>query len=293
MRRNVNHGGASPGLSPEERRLQVRKIEELGGTLVNFGVKVVKRNPGKFSLYAIGLCLCLFFSGHPVNEDAYRVYDQIHRQIDYSGLYDAEDSMLSARYDYERRKGWFWSCNDECQEYKKKYDSSARIFQKLNQEKIDTIREANSQIGILSTQGIRDTRDRFWQSFNGGKRFATRQSKWDAFFMGLGALQKNEKIGSYLLRVLINFVFNFSIGVFMALLQFWYTLWGLMVEYKASIMTCSVYLVGAILASLSFAASFLLILYIGAAGTVYVGAKVLSTSVRIENDPDRNHLRGD
>lgn len=289
----MHHNEPGPPMSAEERQLQVKKIEELGGTLVNFGVKVVKKNPGKFSLYAIGLCLCFFFSGHPVSEEAYKVYDEIHREINYSRLYDAEDAMLSARFDYERRQGWFWSCSEECQEYKAKYDISTKKFHTLNQEKIDTIREANSQIGILSTQGIRETHDRFWTSFNGGKRFATRQTKWDAFFMGLGALQKNEKIGSYLLRVLINFVFNFSIGVLMALVNFWWTLWGLMVEYKASIMTCSLYLFGAILASLSFAATGLFILYIGAAGTVYVGAKVLSTSVRIENNPDRNHLRGD
>ena len=60
-------------------------------------------------------------------------------------------------------------------------------------------------------------------------------------------------------------------------------------RYKAGLLTCLLYTSGAVLASLSFAFSFLVLLYIGAAGTVYVGAKVLATSVRIEDRP-RNHL---
>jgi hypothetical protein len=49
--------------------------------------------------------------------------------------------------------------------------------------------------------------------------------------MGISALQKNEKISSYLLRVFINFIMNFTLGVVMAVIGFWVALWGLMVEY--------------------------------------------------------------
>ena len=289
----MNYGETEREFSAEDMQRQVVKINEASTAMVNFGVNALKKNPGKFSLYLIGLLLCFFFSGYPVSDEAYKRYDEVHRTIDYTGLYEAEDAMLTAKFEYERKRGWFWSCDQNCQQYKTKFEASKISWNKLNAEKIDTIRTANSQIGILSTQGIQDTHERFWKAFSGGRRFASRQSKWDAFFMGISALQKNEKIGSYLLRIIINFVFNFTLGVIMAVLNFWWQLWGLMVEYKASIMTCACYLGGAVLASLSFAASFLLLLYIGAAGTVYVGAKFLATSIRIENGPNRNHLRGD
>ena len=112
--------------------------------------------------------------------------------------------------------------------------------------------------------------------------------------MGISALQKNEKIGSYLLRIAINVIFNLTLGLIMAIVTFWIALWGIISEYKAPILTSLLYVFGAVVASASFFVTAIVILYVGAAGTVYVGAKVLATTVRIEDgNRGRHHLRDD
>ena len=45
-----------------------------------------------------------------------------------------------------------------------------------------------------------------------GKSFAQRQSKWDALFMGIGAMGRDENLLSYILRLLLSVAFNFTIG---------------------------------------------------------------------------------
>ena len=80
------------------------KIEEASTALMNFGVNAVKKHPGKFSVYLVGLLLCFFFSGYPVSDEAYMKYDQVHRTIDYTGLYEAEDAMLSTKLTMKERK---------------------------------------------------------------------------------------------------------------------------------------------------------------------------------------------
>ena len=218
-------------LSAEERALQVMRIENASTALIDFGVKTVKNNPGKVGGWLVGLLICLLFSGFQVSQESYAKHDQVRRSIDFHSLYEAEDLMFSTKKDYDRRKGWFWTCNKDCQVYKKIYEQERAAFAVLEKQKVEKVREANAEIGLLSTVGVEDTRNKFWSSFDGGKRFATRQSKWDALFMGISALQKNEKISSYLLRVFMNFIMNFTLGVVMAVIGFWVALWGLMVEY--------------------------------------------------------------
>lgn len=285
--------GHQPGFNPQrERELQLRQIEGASTKLVEFGRGFVQKNPRKVALWVVGLCLCLFFHGFEVPPDAYARHREVHASIDYEKLWEAEDAMGTAKRQYDRQRGWFWSCDEKCQVAKMEFESKGRAWKQLDDNRIQLMRNANSEIGLLSTEGITHTRDRFWEQFGKGQRFASRQSKWDAFFMGLSALQKNEKIGSYLLRIFLNFIFNLTLGIIMAVISFWFALWGIIVEYKAPILTSLLYAFGAVVASASFFVTAVVILYVGAAGTVYVGAKALATTVRIEDgNRGRHHLR--
>lgn len=288
-------GGAQGGIDPRrERELTLRQIDNMSTSLINFGKAAVVNNPRKLGLWVIGLCLCLFFTGFEVPQDSYDRHRVLQASIKHEEIWDAEDAMLTAKRAYDRRRGWFWSCNEECQAYKMDYELKGQVWKALDDNRVSIMRSANAEIGLLSTEGITHTREKFWDQFSKGQRFASRQSKWDAFFMGLSALQKNEKIGSYLLRIFANFIFNVTLGLIMAVVTFWCCLWGILVEYKAPILTSLLYVLGAVVASASFFFTAVVILYVGAAGTVYVGAKVLATSVRIEDgNRGRHHLRDD
>jgi hypothetical protein len=162
-------------LSAEERALQVMRIENASTALIDFGVKTVKKNPGKVGGWVVGLLICLLFSGFQVSQESYAKHDKIRHSFNLEPLYEAEDLMFSTKRDYDRRKGWFWTCNKDCQVYKKIYEQKRAAFTVLERQRVETIREANAEIGLLSTVGVEDTRNKFWSSFAGGKRFATRQ----------------------------------------------------------------------------------------------------------------------
>ena len=66
--------------------------------------------------------------------------------------------------------------------------------------------------------------DRF---FTRGKEFATRQSKWDALFIGIRSMGRDEGLIDYILSVLMNLLFNFTIGMITTVMSFIWGLWGL------------------------------------------------------------------
>jgi hypothetical protein len=45
-----------------------------------------------------------------------------------------------------------------------------------------------------------------------GKNFASRQTKWDALFMGIRAMGRDESIVSYAFRLILTMAFNFTLG---------------------------------------------------------------------------------
>ena len=64
---------------------------------------------------------------------------------------------------------------------------------------------------MLSAHGISETRDTFTRYFTGGKDFAKRQTTWDALFMAISAMGRDEGLLEYLLRLLVNMLINFTL----------------------------------------------------------------------------------
>lgn len=95
-------------------------------------------------------------------------------------------------------------------------------------------------------------------------------------------MARDENILSYALRVLISLLLNFTIGLFGAVIGFMWSLYGLIRTYQTSLIMAWTYFLFASLAAIAFAASWLIGLYLAAAGTVYVGVKALASNGRIE-----------
>ena len=80
-------------------------------------------------------------------------------------------------------KGWF-TCDKRCQSYKIDYDIANNEFKYQRSEEQRIIADAKSNVGIFSSFGVEEARDIFWRRFSDGKKFAKRQTMWDAMFMG-------------------------------------------------------------------------------------------------------------
>ena len=103
-------------------------------------------------------------------------------------------------------------------------------------------------------------------------------------------MAKNESMSNYLLRLCMSMLFNFTIGIFGAVVAFIFNLYGLVQTYRVNIFTGLIFFFFAAISSIAFAMTWIIGLYIAAAGTVYVGSKMIS-NMRLE-DGGRRQYRG-
>jgi hypothetical protein len=76
--------------------------------------------------------------------------------------------------------------------------------------------------------------------------------------MGISAMGRDENLLSYLLRVLLNMMFNFTIGVFGAVVAFVFNLYGLVQTYRAGIVAGLVFFSMASLGAIAFAMTWII-----------------------------------
>ena len=122
---------------------------------------------------------------------------------------------------------------------------------------------------------IGEARDMFWGKFIGGTNFAKTQSKWDLLFLTLGAMGRDESLFEYLFRILINILFNFTIGICSAVIAFMFSLYSLISSYQPSYLECISFFMLASLAASSFALTWLIMLYTAAAGMTMLDIYIL------------------
>lgn len=273
-----------PQVSRERQLAEARAIEESGTLLLRGALNVAKRNPLKVSLYFLGLLICFFFSGLTVPEQRLNEYTQLIEAVDLTTLDAAEESMHLTYHKYQRSRGWFWTCNSECQRYKATYERERKTYDILRRQSEKQIAHANSKLGIFSIHGVQKVRDLFWTRFNAGKRFATNQSKWDMLFIGFRAMGRDESFIEYIIQIIANMLMNFTIGVTGAALTFIYYLWGVISTFEPGPLVGGTFFILASIAAISFCFSWLLALYFSVAGTTYVAAKLIASNMRIEND---------
>lgn len=270
--------------------MRAREVDAASTFLIELGTHAVKRNPIKTSLYLVGILICLLFNGWTVTDTQRREYHQELQKLDTEGLDNAFFDMQRTYHDYYRSKGWF-TCNSNCQVRKEIYESSKRFYENMKREEDSKLAVAKSKLGIFSEYGVEEARSLFWQRFAQGKGLAMRQTKYDAIFMGIGAMARDENLLSYLLRALLTLLFNFTIGVFGAVIAFIFSLYSLIQSFNTSFIGGVIFFALASVAAISFALTWLLGLYAAAAGTTYVGLKIVASNLRIENGGGYRNLQ--
>jgi hypothetical protein len=86
----------------------------------------------------------------------------------------------------------------------------------------------------------------------------------------------------YALKVLLQALLNFSMGLVMALFIFIFGLWSIVRSYQPNPITAVAFFLSASCAAFAFVSTYLLALYGAAAGTVYGAAKLAESQRRLE-----------
>ena len=95
-------------------------------------------------------------------------------------------------------------------------------------------------------------------------------------------LNRDESFVEFALKMMMQVLINFSMGLVMAFFIFTFGLWSIVRSYQPNPITAVVYFVSAVCAAFAFVSSYLLMLYGAAAGTIYGAAKLAESQRRLE-----------
>lgn len=195
----------------------------------------------------------------------------------------ADERLREAYSYYYQSKGWFFTCDATCTRYYDKYQQAQARFDQLEYEYNSQLADAKGKLGVFSEYGVAETRDLFWSKFNNGGKFAKRATTWDALFMGMSAMGRDEGMASFILRLVMRFLMNLTIGMISALIGFLWNVWAVISSFQPTPLEGLAFFGMAALVACSFLITFLVGIYATAAGTVYVVASA-SNAQRLQND---------
>lgn len=267
-----NNGGGQQIVLPEPGDL---------GQLIVRGATTFARNHKIISgSYVVGILVILLIgSGTKLNYEQRQQYNSIMNTIDLQAEYDASQDFWAANQAYRGSKGWF-SCDGMCQRNKQRMEDSKHRLGLIRQEGQARMSDAKSIAGLFSEVGVGEVQDSFWSYFSSGKQFAKRQSMWDAMFMGIRSMSRDENMIEYGLRVLMQVLINFSMGLMVALLMFVIGLWTIVRAYQPNPLVALVFFLGAASAGFSFVTTYLFAIYGAAGGAVYGVLKLAESNAQ-------------
>jgi len=226
----------------------------------------MKRHPIWSFLWILGLFLMTFVQGiavDPATQDSF--FDKVDNANDiaYRDVREAALREKAAYENYYYSKGWF-SCDSRCQANYEMYQKAQGELQGSQGLHAAALSDAKATVGIFSQFGVQETRKIFWDAWERGKAMAKRMSFWDVMFMGMRSNRDDTwmEVG---LRLLMQIIMNFTIGMTFALLGFMWSLWNLIWTYKAGLAGLLFFFLAGT-AACSMLATFLLGLY--SAGTL-------------------------
>ena len=268
-----------------ERQQQIVRLpdaHQLPALVVRGATGFARRHKYIAGSYLLGLVVLLFFgSGTQLTMEQRLKYNRIMSEIDIQAEYDASNDYWKARNAYYATKGWF-TCDSLCQRNKERMHGAERILNDIRREGQARMSDAKAVAGLTSEIAVEEVKDSFWQYFFAGKQFAKRQSMWDALFIGMRQMTRgrDETWIEYGLKVLMQVLLNFSLGLLIALLMFVLGLWNIVRSYQPNPIVAVVFFVCASCAAFSFVASYLFAVYGAAATGVYAVFKLAETSAR-------------
>jgi hypothetical protein len=251
------------------RQIVLPEPDQVGQMVVRGISTFARRHKVVSGSYVVGILVILLVgSGTKLNYEQRREYNSIMNTIDLQAEYDASNDYWQANQAYRATKGWF-TCDGLCQRNKRRMEDAKHRLDGIRKEGQARMSDAKSVAGLFSEVGVGEVQDSFWSYFSSGKQFAKRQSMWDAMFMGLSSMRRDENMVEYGFKVLMQVLLNFSIGLVMALVMFVIGLWTIVRSYQPNPIVAVVFFVLASCAAFSFVATYLLGIYGAAAGGVY------------------------
>ncbi|CAD7926316.1 unnamed protein product [Amoebophrya sp. A120] len=192
-----------------------------------------KNRPVTTSLWAIGLLVAAMGNGFSVTMQQMETYQEAmshaHHVTDRE-LSQARRLFREADQRYYNAKGWFWSCDATCQKMLTKRDLAQAQLYEVETKRDGLIREARQTVGIWSTIGVQEVRERFWHAWEQGKETAKRWTMMDALFMALPG-DRERTFVQVILQLIFQYLTNLTVGMMSAMFIFLWQVGALVYNY--------------------------------------------------------------
>ena len=255
--------------------------EDLSLFLVKAGINFARRHYVATALYIVGLVLFQFASGYAVTPAMKTNYEAALQHTDFPRLYKAREELALRTQDYRSVKGWF-SCDETCEAARRDMVLAQQELDAADAHNARALSQARASVGVFSEYGVADARESFWESYEHGKVFAKRASMYDALFMSISAMRRDDSLLSVVINWAIQALINFTMGMVGALFGFAWQLWALLTSYQVGAAEAFAFFSLALLAALSLLGSIVVGLYATAAGTAFVAIKASGATLRIQ-----------
>lgn len=266
----------------QQVRVQLPSQSQVGSFLIKGTGAFVRKHPVISGYYALGLLILLLGgSGLALSSTQQHEYNNIMSTIDVELEYEVSSKFAAADSAYRSTKGWF-SCDNLCTRNKRRMEDAKADLDAVRKEGYARMSDAKKVAGIFSEVGVSEVKDSFWSYFNKGKAFAKRQSMWDAAFMSFRSMGRNETMMEYLLKVGMQVMFNFTLGLVFCFFIFVFGLYSIVTSYQPNVFVAVGFFICATAAAFALVASFLMAMYGTAAGGLYGVAKVAEANMRLE-----------
>lgn len=248
----------------------VQKLDDLdvGKIALRAATSVVKRRPVTVSLWALGLLLAAFANGFAVDgvtQESYSMALSHAEEVDRRELSKALRALHKKEDKYHNAKGWFWSCDDRCQKALDEVNMARAEVDRVQRKKEQIMRDARKEVGIWSVFGVRDVRNSFWAAWKSGKDFAARYTMMDALFMMMPG-GREETMVSMLLKLLMQYIVNLTMGLVGALFFFVYDVYQLIVSYGERTLSGLAFFLLVLVAAMATVGTYLFAIYGTVAG---------------------------
>lgn len=215
------------------------------------------------------MCACV--RGGAAAQEWRAFADKAPSSADTTKLIELDFEADAAYVRYKELKGWF-SCDSACTEAWQVYEAAAAA-RDAQGSKVNTAQAAaNAELGLFSTVGVSAARDLFWQRVGAGKDAAKRATWWDLFLVGFRSLGRDESLVSFLIEMVLRFLLNLIVGIFMSVVIFLFAVWRVILSFNPNpVSALAFFALSALMAS-----SFFLTIVMAIGGSVVLAAVGLS-----------------
>lgn len=255
------------------------------------GFSFAKRHYWLTLVYIFGLAMVQFAQGFAVSETQHDEFKQILGTIDIRAMDLAKTHAQIAYDEYRASRGWFFTCDEECNRLYSESQSANAVVANHELEFNLALSNARSKVGVFSEFAVEDARESWWSAYESGISFAKRMSYYDAFSLAIGSMRRDDSLASIVVQFVVSAAVNLMVGMVSSLLAFVVHLVQLVVSYQAHPVTGTVFVLMAASGAFSVVASFLVGAYVVAASATFVGVKALGGRIEFQAQEPRRNLR--